>query len=118
MKNLARYAGTLAAKDIPLAADRNLHLNKVIQIADDVSPFPLPLLARQTIFEFLAQQQRQKRAKHMPAYRLASLVINRPRIEQRLHRPEDIFHHPRCLYFSANSAAGRSMLVVNTRLPS
>ena len=38
LKDLARYAGSLAAKDEALSADRNFHLNKVVQIADYVGP--------------------------------------------------------------------------------
>src|ERR1035437_7013486 len=63
LKHLARHAGSLAAKNVTLAADRDLHLDEVIQIPDHVGPFQLPLLARQTVFQFLAQQQRQERAK-------------------------------------------------------
>src|ERR1035437_348183 len=54
LKDLARHAGSLAAKNVTLAADRDFHLNEVVQIPDDVGPFQLPLLARQTVFQFLA----------------------------------------------------------------
>src|ERR1017187_9187118 len=64
LKHFARRAGSLAAKNVTLAADRDFHLNEVIQIPDHVGPFQLPLLARQTVFQFLAQQQRQERAKY------------------------------------------------------
>src|SRR5664279_645679 len=56
LKDLARHAGSLAAKNVTFAADRDFHLNEVIQIPDHVGPFQLPLLARQTLFQFLAQQ--------------------------------------------------------------
>src|SRR5450759_2073616 len=94
LKDLARHAGSLATKNVTLAADRDFHLNEVIQIPDHVGPFQLPLLARQTVFQFLAQQQRQERAKYMPANRFVALVQNRPCIQQRFHRAEDIFDHP------------------------
>ena len=54
--NTLPAAGSLAAQNVTLAADGDCHLNEVVQIADHVSPFQLPLLARQTIFPFLAQQ--------------------------------------------------------------
>src|ERR1035441_5011901 len=97
LKRLARHAGSLATKNVTLAADRDFHLNEVIQIPDHVGPFQLPLLARQTLFQFLAQQQRQERAKYMPANRFVALVKNRPRIQQRFHRAEDILDHPQLL---------------------
>src|ERR1035437_3561420 len=56
LKALARHAGSLAAKNVTFAADRDFHLNEVVQIPDHVGPFQLPLLARQTLFQFLAQQ--------------------------------------------------------------
>lgn len=37
----------LAPKDVTLTADRDLHLNQVVQIPDNVGPLQLPLLARQ-----------------------------------------------------------------------
>src|SRR5665647_47546 len=74
LKNLTRHSGSLAAKNVTLAADRDFHLDQVVQIPDDVGPFQLPRLARQTVFQFLAQQQRQERAKHMPANRFVALV--------------------------------------------
>src|ERR1035441_5890443 len=94
LKCLARHAGSPATKNVTLAADRDFHLNEVIQIPDHAGPFQLPLLARQTVFQFLAQQQRQERAKYMPANRLIALVKNWPRIQQRFHRAEDILDHP------------------------
>jgi hypothetical protein len=54
LKDLARYAGSLAAKDVALSADRNFHLNKVVQTADYVGPFQFPFLVRQTVFQFFA----------------------------------------------------------------
>ena len=54
LKYLARHAGGLAAKNVTLAADRDLHLNDVAQIPDHVGPFQLPLLASQMVFQFLA----------------------------------------------------------------
>src|ERR1039457_2982348 len=104
LEHLARHAGCLATKNVTLAADRDFHLNEVIQIPDHVGPFQLPLLARQTVFQFLAQQQRQERAKYMPADRCVALVKNRPRIQQRFHRAEDIFDHPQLLVFQRHLA--------------
>ena len=54
LKDLARHAGSLTAKDVPLAVGRNFHLNQVVQIADYVSPFQLPLPARLSVLQFLA----------------------------------------------------------------
>jgi hypothetical protein len=45
LKNLARDAGTLAAKDTAPSAHCDFHLNQVVQVPDHVSPFQLPLLA-------------------------------------------------------------------------
>ena len=44
LEYFARHAGSLAAKDAALSADRDLHLNQVVQIPEHVG-FQFPLLA-------------------------------------------------------------------------
>jgi len=53
-KDLAHHAGSLASKNVALSADRDFHLNPVVQIPDHVGPFQFPFLVRQTVFQFLA----------------------------------------------------------------
>ena len=90
MKDLARHPRSLAAKNEALAVDRNFHFIQVVQISDDVGPLQFPLLSFQSILPFLAKQQRQERAKHVPANRFIGLVKDRPGIQQRFDRAEDI----------------------------
>src|ERR1019366_8399536 len=84
LKDLARHPGSLTAKDVTLSAYGGLHFDHVVQIADDVGPLQRPLLPQQSVLQFLAQQQRQERTEHVPANRLVALMMDRPRIQQRL----------------------------------
>src|ERR1035437_10495012 len=85
LKRLARHAGSLATKNVTLAADRDFHLNEVIQIPDHVGPFQRSeehtseLQSRQYLVCRLLLEKKKQRREHTTAPRWQGGARRAPR---------------------------------------
>ena len=76
-----------------LATVFDRHLLQGFDVPFDVFPFESLTSQVQSLLQFLAQNQRQERTKHMAADCLIALMKNRPRLKHRFHITKDPFEH-------------------------
>ncbi|MBP7678128.1 MAG: hypothetical protein KBB14_17625, partial [Thermoanaerobaculia bacterium] len=69
-------------------------MSEPVEIGEHAGPFLVDACGLKTILKGLLQDERQVGTEDVAADRLVALVPDRSRREQRLHRPEHLFHGP------------------------
>ena len=73
----------------------HLRLLDGFQIPQDLRPFGGDAGGGEALLQLLAQDEGEERTEDVPPDRGIRLVVNRPRAQDRLGGPEDLFHEPK-----------------------
>jgi hypothetical protein len=92
LEDTADGARHRCAQDEVLAVLLGFDLLQAVEFAQQRAPLRLQVGGGEAVFQRLAQDERQERAEHVAANGFIGLVIDRPGVENRFCRPEDVLH--------------------------
>src|SRR5262245_28523880 len=91
LEDATDVTGHRGAQEELLSLLFGLDLLQPVELANELTPFRFQARGGEMLFQDLALGEGQERAEHVAANGLVRLVIDRPRVEDRFGRPEDVF---------------------------